>query len=501
MTSPAPEQDPKAQAPQTFDDSAQLPAEFLAARRKIKRGKLIKRSVLAVVVAGVVIGAGCYFLGQGSGDGEQPSVQTYTQAVQKGDLDLTVEGSGTLAASSTTNVNANVSGTVKKVYVQQGDKVKKGAVLFTMTSDTLSDAVSTAAKSKSKAYSSYASALSELSSAKTALAKAKASAKKQAKSASSAPGGAGSQSSSSTDSSSAVQSAQEAVTQAKQSVSQAKSSYDDAVSTYDDAVDALDDLTVKAANAGTVSAVNITKGDVVDASSSSSSSAVTISGLNKMSLSMNVSEYDVGKLKAGQSATVTVTALEKDVDATVKSVSSTASDSTDGSTAYYSAVLEIPSPVDGMLEGMNATVKVVYQSYEDALLVPTSAVSTQGDSSTVTVQGSDGANKQVSVEVLGSTDETSAVSSDSLAEGDAVVVSYQVSTDTDSSSSQSAAAGFGAAMGSGGEGASSDAGAAQGGGQGGPGGDGGQGGAPGGGQGGAPGGGQGASGQSPSSGN
>lgn len=487
---------------QPWDDSGQLPTQFLAMRRKQKRIKRVKYAVAAVVVVAAV-GAGGYVLTHGSSqDDEQPTTQTYTQAVEKGTLSLSVEGSGTLAASSTTNANASVSGTVKKVYVTQGDTVKKGDVLFTLSSDTLSDAVDTASTSKSKAYSSYSSSLSDLSSAKSKLAKAKkayAAAKKKAKKAqkksakSSGAGGEAEQNgsgsgSSSSDSTSALQTAQEAMTQAQQSVTQAKSaveqakeSYDEAVDSYDDAVEALDDLTVKASSAGTVTAVNVTKGDTV--SDSSDTAAVTISDLNKMSLSLSVSEYDIGNIKTGQKATVTVTALSKDVKATVTSVSSSASESQDGSTAYYSVTLEIKKPSSNMLEGMSATAKVVYQSYEDALLVPASAVSTQGDSSSVTVQGNDGSTRQVQVELLGSDDETAAVSSDSLAEGDQVVVSYQVDTgDSNSNSGSGSAAGIMGMASSGGD-------AGQGGGDASGGNDGGQGGGmPGGGQGGSGGG-------------
>ncbi len=484
---------------QPWDDSEQLPAQFIAMRRKSKRIKRVKYIAVAVIAV-AVCGGGAYAFTHAGAQEEQPTAQTYTQTVETGTLNLSVEGSGTLAAASTTNANASVSGTVKKVYVKQGDSVKKGDTLFTLTSDTLSDAVESASSSASKAYSSYSSSLSDLSSAKAKLAKAKkayAAAKKKAKknsskSSTASNNGAGDvqQSSASSDQSSAVQSAQEAVTQAEQNVTQAKSSaeqakssYEDAAEAYDDAVEALDDLTVKAASSGTVTAVSITKGDAV--SESSDTAAVTISNLSKMSIAISVSEYEIGNIKTGQKATVSVTALDKDLDASVTSVSSSASDSQEGSTAYYSVSLEIAKPSSDMLEGMSATAKVVYQSYEDALLVPASAVSTQGDTSSVTVQDSDGSTRQVEVEVLGSDDETSAVSSSSLAQGDQVVVSYQVDTSGSDSQGSSAAGimgmagggqGSGDAKQGGGQGA--DPGAGQGGGQEGPGGSGDSGSAP-----------------------
>ncbi len=429
-----------------------LPTEFIAARKRAKRNKYLKRGAIAGVV--VIAIAGTFaFSQQNNEPTEAPTTQSYTQAVEKGTLSLSIEGSGTLAAASTTNENASVSGTVKKVYVSEGDSVSKGDTLFTLTSDTLSDAVTDAKKKKSSAYSSYSEAKSSLAKAKKSLTKAKKAATKAKKAAakaakSSSSSNQGSNSSSSSDSASsqlseatsAVQSAQEEVTKATESVSSTKTSYEEACDTYNDAVDALDDLTVSASADGTVTAVNISAGDTLD--SNSTDAAITTSDTSTMTLSVNVSEYDIGKIKKKQNATVTVTALDKSVSATVSNISSTANDSSDGSTAYYPVTLTIKKPTSAMLVGMNASTTITYKEYTNTLLVPTSAVSTQGDTSTVTVQADDGSTSQVEVEVQGSDDETTAVKSSSLSEGDLVVVNYQVNTDSSDTSQGGDSAGI-----------------------------------------------------------
>ena len=419
--------------------------EFIAARKRARRNKYVKRGAVAGAIVIVIAGGAFAYSSASSQPEEAPTMQSYTQAVEKGTLALTIEGSGTLAAASTTSASASVSGEVKKVYVEEGDSVSKGDTLFTLTSDSLSDAVTDAKKKKSSAYSSYSEAKSSLSKAKTALKKAKKAAAKAKKAAAMAADSNDATSSTSDSSSnsqlseatSAVQSAEENVSKATESVSSAKSSYEEACDSYNDALDALDDLTVTASEAGTVTAVNVAAGD--NLSTESSDAAVTISDTSTMTLAVNVSEYDIGNIKKGQSAKVKVTALDKETTAMVSKVSSTANESNDSSTAYYTVTLKIKKPSSGMLAGMNATATITYKEYKNALLVPTSAVSTQGDSSTVTVQSDDGSTSQVAVTVKGSDDETSAVASDELSEGDKIVVNYQVNTDNSDSSQGDAA--------------------------------------------------------------
>lgn len=435
-------------------DDAQVPLEFIAARKRARRNKYVKRGAVAGAIVIVIAGGAFAYSSASSQPEEAPTMQSYTQAVEKGTLALTIEGSGTLAAASTTSVSASVSGEVKKVYVEEGDSVSKGDTLFTLTSDSLSDAVTDAKKKKSSAYSSYSEAKSSLSKAKTALKKAKKAAAKAKKAAAKAAGSKDVTSSTSDSSSnsqlseatSAVQSAEENVSKATESVSSTKSSYEEACDSYNDAVEALDDLTVTASEAGTVTAVNVTAGD--NLSTESSDAAVTISDTSTMTLAVNVSEYDIGNIKKGQSAKVKVTALDKETTATVSKVSSTANESNDSSTAYYTVTLKIKKPSSGMLAGMNATATITYKEYKNALLVPTSAVSTQGDSSTVTVQSDEGSTSQVAVTVKGGDDETSAIASDKLSESDKIVVNYQVNTDNSDFSQGDAASSLLGGMGS-----------------------------------------------------
>ena len=91
-----------------------------------------------------------------------------------------------------------------------------------------------------------------------------------------------------------------------------------------------------------------------------------------MSVEFNVDETDVGALAIGQDAKVTISALgDEAYDAKVTDLD-TVGTSTDGVTTY-TATLTLDK-AKGMLEGMSASVTIIVEGKEGALLVPVDAV-------------------------------------------------------------------------------------------------------------------------------
>ena len=147
----------------------------------------------------------------------------------------------------------------------------------------------------------------------------------------------GASSSSAAQSDSSVTQAQQALTQAEQSLDQAKQQKsqaweqcEKAASAYAEVAAETSKLTVTATMSGIVTEVNVAKGDQVGAGSSSSGSsgtypsgaststassgaAVTISDESSLSLTVQVDEGNINQIKKGQSAQVTVTALEEQI--------------------------------------------------------------------------------------------------------------------------------------------------------------------------------------------
>ncbi len=91
-----------------------------------------------------------------------------------------------------------------------------------------------------------------------------------------------------------------------------------------------------------------------------------------MTVSINVDESDILSLAVGQMATITVDALDgKEVEGTVTEIDTTAT-SSEGVTVYTVTVTF--DKTEQMLSGMSASVSIVIEGVEDALLIPSDAL-------------------------------------------------------------------------------------------------------------------------------
>ena len=77
--------------------------------------------------------------------------------VRKGDITVSISGSGTIESASTKNIVAEVSANVKDVYVEVGDKVSKGDVLFELDSSDLETQI----RNKQRSVSNLSKTVSE----------------------------------------------------------------------------------------------------------------------------------------------------------------------------------------------------------------------------------------------------------------------------------------------------------------------------------------------------
>ena len=102
---------------------------------KIKSTKLIVGILIALMLAF----AAWYFLKPKQ---EQP--QYITAEVSRGDIESAVLATGVLEATKMVSVGAQVSGQVKKMYVQLGDEVKQGQLIAQIDSTTQENSFKTA---------------------------------------------------------------------------------------------------------------------------------------------------------------------------------------------------------------------------------------------------------------------------------------------------------------------------------------------------------------------
>jgi HlyD family secretion protein len=165
-----------------------------------------------------------------------------------------------------------------------------------------------------------------------------------------------------------------------------------------------------------------TSGDTSGASSSASASSsafVVLVDLDAMNLVVPFSESDVGSVRRGQAATVTVNALpDEQVAAHVVSVATLPT--TNNSVVSYDVTLRLDQLADGLKAGMTASASVVVEQAEGVLNVSSAAISGRGASGIVTVaEGDARVQKRVTTGIVG--DETTQIL-DGLQNGDQLVV-------------------------------------------------------------------------------
>lgn len=349
-----------------------------------RRGTLLVNGTLAVLLLG---GVGIAF--SSLGGSTSSSAETAATAggaaravsVTRSTVTASVSASGAVESARARSLGFGTNGTVKKIYVEVGGKVKKGQLLARLDDSAARESLDAAAAALDSADD---------------------------------------------DTSTAALYAQ----------------YVNARNTYREAGRAVAATVIKAPFAGTVTAVNGTVGGPASGGSSNSSGSsggtsggtaegtsggssgggssgfVEVADTRKLQLVGTFTESDITKLKVGQSASVTFDALPG-VTATGKVTQIQPTASTSNNVVQYPVTISFVQVPSEIRLGQTATVKVVVGEAENVLVVPSTVVTTTGGRSTVTVLR-DGTQTPVTVEVGVKGDTLTEITS-GLAEGDQVV--------------------------------------------------------------------------------
>jgi multidrug efflux pump subunit AcrA (membrane-fusion protein) len=328
------------------------------------------------------------------GQASQGSAQSRTAVVQKGVVQSTVSGSGNIQAASQLNLGFKTSGTVTHIYVTQGQHVTKGQLLAALNPQSAEVALEQAKASLQSAEANLAK--EEENEGETSS--------EQTSGGASTGGTSAGTSSSSSSSSSGVSSATRSA-----NLASAKAAVKSDALTVQSDEQAVQDTKLYAPENGTivtlsgevgeaVTATGTTKASATSSSSSSSSSTgatgsassqsgsagsssssgssssfAVLSNLSSMRLVVPLSESEIGNVRAGQTATVTIEALSgRKVAAHVLSVD-TLSTSNSG-VVSYDVTFQLDQLESGLKPGMSATAEVVVKQAE-GLNVPTTAIS------------------------------------------------------------------------------------------------------------------------------
>jgi HlyD family secretion protein len=304
--------------------------------------------ILVMVLAGATV----YVVKRRSG---KPKVQWETTAVDRGRITARVTATGTLSALVTVQVGSQVSGSILKLYADFNSTVKKGQVvakidprLFqaTLENARANYAQAKATLDKDKVLAKFADRQFKR---QGPLAKDKLIAVSDLDTAESNAGSALAQ----------VEADQANVKQALAvlHLAEVNLALTDIVSPTD----------------GTVISRNVDVGQTVAASLQAPVLFVIAEDLRKMQVDTSVAEADVGKLRAGMSATFSVDAFPGEpFKGTVRQIRNAAT--TVQNVVTYDAVIDVDNSDLKLRPGMTANVTFVFANKEDVMRVTNSAL-------------------------------------------------------------------------------------------------------------------------------
>ncbi|MER7247190.1 HlyD family efflux transporter periplasmic adaptor subunit [Kribbella sp. NPDC000426] len=392
-------------------------------RHKIRGLSFVNVALVAIVL---VIAVTAYFLFFKK-DPPAASATRPTVAVQRGEVTASVSSSGTLQSSQTASPQFETSGTVTQVLVKVGQVVAKGAAIAKIDPSDANRQLVIAQQNQIAAENSVSAADETLSDAQDAL--------EAAEEASASPSptptatnGQQQQQQSQSQAQGQGQSPQVAVSNAEASLAKAKADKEQADQNVEAAQAAVDATTLKAPIAGTITAINGAVGSVTGGSSSGSGSAsgsggsggqgstsgtgsssttsstsgtgfVDMADLKALQVIAAFAEADAIKIKAGQSATVTLNA-EPGTTLTASLASVSPTPTTTNGVVSYSATFSLAKLPANARIGQTANVTVQTAKAANALYVPSTAIATSGTTYTVTMADGSGT-REVKIGVRG----------------------------------------------------------------------------------------------------
>jgi HlyD family secretion protein len=179
----------------------------------------------------------------------------------------------------------------------------------------------------------------------------------------------------------------------------------------------LDNANLLAPFAGTITEVDVKTGDLV----SNGTAAFRIDDLTSIYVDLEVSEVDLPSLRVGQPTTLEFDAIpDKTYTGEVTDIGMIGSVSQ--GVVNYPVTVRITNADENIKPGMTASVTIITDQAQDALMVPNKAIHTSNGQHTVTVLF-EGQQMSVPVTTGLSNDTMTEVTGGQLKEGDAVVIS------------------------------------------------------------------------------
>ena len=335
--------------------------------------------------------------------GSDVSVKVSTETVESKTITEFITANGKIQPETEVKISPDVAGEIVELHVEDGDAVEQGKLLCVIKPEMYVSAVnrSEAAVNSSKARQAQAEAQlieSELSYKRS----------KQLYDKGTIPV-------------SQFESAEAAYKVAQAEARAAQYSVLSAQASLDEAKEQLIKTKIYAPITGTISALNVEKGErVVGTSMMVGTEMMTVADLNKMEVQVEVNENDIVKVMKGDTALVEVDAYLnrkfKGIVTEIANSASVAGTSSDQVTNFDVKVLLLKDSYEDLIDpandnlypfrpGMSATVDILTETRENVISVPISAVTTR-------IKKENGGTKEVGTDSKNSSDDENATQRD-----------------------------------------------------------------------------------------
>ncbi len=319
------------------------------------------KKIIIIVITLLVLGggAGIFFKIKSSGG---KAIEVYTEKVSKNDVVSTVTAFGQVKPRVEVEVSSKVTGEIKKLYVEEGDSVKKGDLLV-----ELDRKISEAQVDQMRA--SYQSSLSSLEQTKANLRQLKQDyerTKQMYEKGLVAPA--------------TLEKMQTELSVMQASLNSSENSVARSKSSLNESVEQLGYTRIVSPMDGVIIGLKHQEGEYVvsGAMSSTGSVIMTVAQLDSMEVAVSVDETDVVNIQIGQRVNITFDAI---VDSTyqgivrkISNMATTKASSQDQTIAEFKVeitILDVPSRIRS---GMSVTTEIITKEANDVFTVPIAAL-------------------------------------------------------------------------------------------------------------------------------
>lgn len=179
--------------------------------------------------------------------------------------------------------------------------------------------------------------------------------------------------------------------------------------------DSLEDYTITAPCAGTITALDVSVGDMA----ASGLSVATISNLNAMTIAITVDEYSIINTSVGSAVTIYVDSIDNTYEGTLTWIADTATIS--NGVSYYEA--EVSFTADDLVRsGMSVEVRLTNVDEKDAVSISVSSLNYNDDNTAYVYILDEDGDVVTQAVTLGASDGTYVQVTDGLEEGDTVLL-------------------------------------------------------------------------------